>query len=432
MVVRSARRFRLAGLATILAVLVSPAPGHSTCDPRTDPDRSDIANARAAVAAACDCAAPTTHHAYVGCAAQQAQTALNNKGCVGFVEKCAAHSTCGRPGRVTCCLTTSTGTSCRIKRDGAHCTARQGTVGSCSSCCDACPTPGSGPSCTTTTTLPPTCPAGQECALVRGPSGEGCVCTPSPACGPSGGQSCGGNCPQGANACHFDTDNGLCLCETGYLCGLTGAGCSSSASCCSGLCGSTARCACLAPGTSCSGDIQCCGVCSTTPGSPATAVCCFQTGSACTASTDCCSGICDASGHCGCLSPGAACPDGAGAACCSGSCQVGQCTCLGRGASCNGNTDCCSGVCDASGHCGCLLAGATCSPDGNSFACCSGACRVGQCTCSDVNFSCRTNAECCSGACNPSRGACCSPSGAACGDPSQCCSLDCAPSHTCS
>jgi hypothetical protein len=40
----------------VLALLVAMAsPGLAKCDPASDPDKSDIANARAAVAANCDC-----------------------------------------------------------------------------------------------------------------------------------------------------------------------------------------------------------------------------------------------------------------------------------------------------------------------------------------------------------------------------------------
>jgi len=157
MVTSSARRFSLASPAALLAVLVSVGPGYAKCDPSTDPDKSDIANARAAVAANCDCVGALTHGAYVKCAVQQANTVLINPSCKGAVKKCAAHSTCGKPTAVTCCLTTTKGTKCKIKKDAAHCAAKQGTAGSCTSCCDACPAPGSGPSCpaptTTTTTV---------------------------------------------------------------------------------------------------------------------------------------------------------------------------------------------------------------------------------------------------------------------------------------
>src|SRR5262245_39233635 len=203
-------------LFAFAAVLVSRALGLAACDPTTDPDRSDVANARTTVATNCDCGA-TTHGAYVSCAAQQANAVLVNKSCAGFVKKCAAHSTCGRPAAaVTCCLTTTRGTTCKIKKDAAHCTVK-GTVGSCTSCCDACPAPGSGPNCPTTTTTTTTmivpcenvspyvdlcsigeCPPGQSCRVwFFGPSlAAACGCAADPACG-TVPDMCGGNCPQG-------------------------------------------------------------------------------------------------------------------------------------------------------------------------------------------------------------------------------------------
>src|SRR3989475_9949714 len=115
-------------LAAFGALLISTGPGQAACDPSTDPDKSDIANARAAVAANCDCAGAASHGAYVSCAAQQANATLVNKSCAGAVKKCAAKSTCGRPGAVTCCVTKTGGTRCRIKRDAAHCTASNGST----------------------------------------------------------------------------------------------------------------------------------------------------------------------------------------------------------------------------------------------------------------------------------------------------------------
>src|SRR6058998_2173594 len=131
-----ARSFRVTAPAALLVLFASAVPGHAECDPTSDPDKSDIANARAAVAANCDCAGATTHGAYVSCAVQQANSVLVNPSCKGAVKKCAAHSTCGKPTAVTCCLTTTKGTKCKIKKDAAHCTAKQGIVGSCTSCCD--------------------------------------------------------------------------------------------------------------------------------------------------------------------------------------------------------------------------------------------------------------------------------------------------------
>jgi hypothetical protein len=141
-------------VAAFLGVVMGAAPGHATCDPTTDPDKSDIANTRMYVAAFCDCAGARSHGAYVRCAVQHANLLLYNKSCAGAVKRCAAYSTCGKPaGAVTCCVTGTTGTRCGVKRDAARCTAPAGTtacVGSHASCCDAC---GSTGCMTTTTTL---------------------------------------------------------------------------------------------------------------------------------------------------------------------------------------------------------------------------------------------------------------------------------------
>src|SRR5439155_25462286 len=104
-VASSRRRFHLEALAALLVILVSAVPGDARCDPSTDPDKSDIARARFAVARNCDCSGATNHGDYVSCAAQQANAVLVNKDCAGAVERCAARSTCGKPGFVTCCRT---------------------------------------------------------------------------------------------------------------------------------------------------------------------------------------------------------------------------------------------------------------------------------------------------------------------------------------
>ena len=146
-----------ASVGLCLCVVLGSAPvALATCDPTTEPDKADVANARAAVAANCDCAGATSHGAYVGCAAQQANLTLVNKSCAGAVKRCAARSTCGKPvGAVTCCVTKATGTKCKIKRDAEHCTGRAGStacVGSYTSCCDACGSAGCATTTTTTTT----------------------------------------------------------------------------------------------------------------------------------------------------------------------------------------------------------------------------------------------------------------------------------------
>src|SRR5437773_1908397 len=84
------------------------------------------------------------HGDYVACAvgiARQRVTAGSLPGrCQNAVKKCAARSTCGKPGFVTCCLGGAT-SRCKLKRDEAHCAAKGGTPRLCDSCCDAC-TPG--------------------------------------------------------------------------------------------------------------------------------------------------------------------------------------------------------------------------------------------------------------------------------------------------
>src|SRR5216683_1916996 len=72
-------------LALFFSLLAIARVGVATCDPSTDPDKSDIANARSAVAANCDCAGALTHGAYVSCAVQQANLVLVNPSCKGAV-----------------------------------------------------------------------------------------------------------------------------------------------------------------------------------------------------------------------------------------------------------------------------------------------------------------------------------------------------------
>jgi hypothetical protein len=64
-------------------------------------------------------------------------------------KRCAARSTCGKPGFVTCCRTSAGGvTRCSTKRDAERCVAPAGgsaCVGSVSSCCDACTDGGCAP-----------------------------------------------------------------------------------------------------------------------------------------------------------------------------------------------------------------------------------------------------------------------------------------------
>ena len=98
--------------------------------------------ARSAVDAACPCDKSTDHGAYVSCVAKAAREAIGGEGsaavCVGEMVRCAAQSTCGKAGAVTC----QKGPRCRIVNSAERCTDSGGRVGSSKSCCPDC-APGS-------------------------------------------------------------------------------------------------------------------------------------------------------------------------------------------------------------------------------------------------------------------------------------------------
>jgi hypothetical protein len=120
----------------------------------------------AAVAACCDCEGAGNHGQYVSCVAHAANT-LRKAGCLDkearrSIKQCAARSTCGKPGFVTCCrakpgvcvdgfclrtdpplpcLTDAECpliSHCSVKRSVEACTLVAGTAGESASCCDAC------------------------------------------------------------------------------------------------------------------------------------------------------------------------------------------------------------------------------------------------------------------------------------------------------
>jgi hypothetical protein len=151
-----------------LSVLLATAR-LATADCATDdPDGSKTATARASAEDACTtagagCSNAANHGAYVSCIAHAINGLVQGntlpKSCKGTVKKCAARSTCGKPGAVTCCLANQSGHG-HSMRDAGSCTAKGGCAGSFVSCCDACAPDGScnPPSTTTTTTttlLPP-------------------------------------------------------------------------------------------------------------------------------------------------------------------------------------------------------------------------------------------------------------------------------------
>src|SRR3989441_12832704 len=76
-------------------------------------DAAQVAAVRAMADEQCDCATAANHGAYVSCVDAVAAAAVADGSlrpeCEDTVISCAAQSTCGRPGFVTCCTTDSTG-----------------------------------------------------------------------------------------------------------------------------------------------------------------------------------------------------------------------------------------------------------------------------------------------------------------------------------
>lgn len=153
------RSLFLGCVAVVLAIGVAGEAG-AKCS-----DDAAVALARSQVAALCPCDGFANHGQYVKCARGVANTlagsgALPNS-CKGSVISCAAKSTCGKPGFVTCCTTDARGrTKCSIKKGADKCKAPRGgssCVGFLSSCCDACGDGGCFPPPTPTpTVVPPT------------------------------------------------------------------------------------------------------------------------------------------------------------------------------------------------------------------------------------------------------------------------------------
>jgi hypothetical protein len=218
---------RLRARSFVVLVLATARLSFAACG--DDPgDAAAVAAARAAVDAACPCAAAATHGAHVSCARATLVTQSGlSPACRAALVRCASKSTCGRPGAVTCCRTRATGeTRCSIKRSAARCTPPAGgtaCVGVHESCCDACVTGGCAPETTTTTSTIPgacagtypacggDCPAGRVCG--QDAISPACRCFPdgSQPCGDSEVPMCNGTCPVGER-CGMLSLFGTCGC----------------------------------------------------------------------------------------------------------------------------------------------------------------------------------------------------------------------------
>jgi hypothetical protein len=126
------RSLLLVSITLGLALAALPAAAAQDCQAKR-------CAARAAIEAACPCDKATDHGAYVSCVAQTARQVVGREAgaamCVGEVVRCAAQSTCGKSGAVTC----QKGPRCRIVNSAERCTDSGGRVGTSKSCCPDCP-----------------------------------------------------------------------------------------------------------------------------------------------------------------------------------------------------------------------------------------------------------------------------------------------------
>jgi hypothetical protein len=138
-------RIAVRGLLAFSLLFVVAGQAQAKCGDNPG-DAAAVADARDEVDAECNCAGVLNHGTFVKCAKEIAKARVEAltlpKNCKGAVVRCAAKSTCGKPGFVTCCRTNAKGvTKCSTKSDGALCKPpKDGSacVSTFTSCCDAC------------------------------------------------------------------------------------------------------------------------------------------------------------------------------------------------------------------------------------------------------------------------------------------------------
>ena len=150
-------RYLVRGLLALGLLFGTVRFASAGCDLSDPTTKAQVDAARAAADQACDaagtgCTTATSHGQYVSCVAHQVnQNTSLPKECRGAAKKCAARSTCGKPGFVTCCRTSSSGTTkCSTKSSASGCTDHapaggSACVGTHPSCCDACTDTGCAP-----------------------------------------------------------------------------------------------------------------------------------------------------------------------------------------------------------------------------------------------------------------------------------------------
>lgn len=114
-------------LLLLSAIVVAPESGSAACHPAS----VEMVTAVQAIRSACDCSGATSRALYLDCArnviATEIAEARLSRACRAQVQRFAAASTCGRPGRVACCVHAD-GRPWKgsIRRDTAACRAPRG------------------------------------------------------------------------------------------------------------------------------------------------------------------------------------------------------------------------------------------------------------------------------------------------------------------
>ena len=103
-------------------------------------DRAGVEMVMMSIESACPCASFQSHSRYLSCAKKVIESERRARGvskqCIADVVRHVSFSTCGRPGRLTCCEVLPHGrSSCRLVHSAEQC---RGTTGTGTSCYDAC------------------------------------------------------------------------------------------------------------------------------------------------------------------------------------------------------------------------------------------------------------------------------------------------------
>src|SRR5215470_1972151 len=99
---------RMFVITALLYSLFAAASAFAVCGDNAG-DMDAVAAARAAIAMNCPCGLATSHRDYRKCANGVVASQNLTSQCARKVKQCAARSTCGRPGYVSCCRTNSLG-----------------------------------------------------------------------------------------------------------------------------------------------------------------------------------------------------------------------------------------------------------------------------------------------------------------------------------